>query len=70
MAYFTLITKEPGSEKWHIQFGDYDKQCVKDERDSMKEDHGVGFPKGTQFKIIQTRTCRQKEIDLAIEAMS
>ena len=56
MAYHTLVTKEQG--RWCIQFGDYDRSVVQQER----EDSYAGCP----ARIIKTKTAKQAEIDEAV----
>lgn len=65
MPYYTLLTRVPDG-KWAPQFGDYDQQTVKDERDDTRED----WPKGTSFQIVKTKTARQSEIDALINSMN
>lgn len=50
--YYTLLSRENADDRWVIDFGDYDKSVVEDEKRDRKE----GFlPRGTQFKIIATK---------------
>lgn len=30
--YHTLLIRDPGATRWQIAFGDYDKECVRQER--------------------------------------
>jgi hypothetical protein len=54
-AYYTMIVRTPG-QLWHPEFGDYDREVVKQEMDdqiySMRLSQS--WPKGTKFKIIKT----------------
>lgn len=53
--YYTLIVKYEAADAWSIAFGDYDKECVKDERDDAYEDcHAT--------KIVRTS---DKQLDIA-----
>lgn len=59
MAYYTLVTKERGDQRhWCIQFGDYDRSVVQQER----EDSYAGQP----ARIVKTKTCKQAEIENAV----
>lgn len=63
-AYYTMIVKEAG-EKWSAQFGDYDKEVVKQE----VEDEKHNWEKGTKFRIIKTGA-KQSDIDSYIEELN
>jgi len=72
MAYYTLLTRShsTGLEyNWFPQFGDYEKQTVQDEMQGMKDYNKLhGFKE--EFKILRTKSCRQKEINVAIERLN
>lgn len=63
-VYFTLVVKAP-SEKWSPQFGDWDKDVVKQELADIKGD----WPKGTKFQIIRTAPS-QDWINLAVKELN
>lgn len=59
MAYYTLVTKDRSNQPhWCIQFGDYDRKVVQQER----EDSYADMP----ARIVKTKTARQEEIELAV----
>jgi hypothetical protein len=64
-VYYTLLSREPHSKRWVIEFGDYDRNVVRDERDDMKDgdycDHA--------FKIITTGET-QAEIDAEVARLN
>jgi hypothetical protein len=51
MQYYTLLIRIAG--KWQIEFGDYEKQAVEFERDSIKDSPASGV-KAKDLKIIKT----------------
>ena len=61
MAYFTLLSKSGTSQKWIIEFGDHEREVVKQEA----EDSYSHILKRNQ-KIIKTKTSNQKEIDAKV----
>lgn len=70
--YHTLVSKVATKSPWEIEFGDYDKQTVKDEErelrysDSLKEE-----PKDRrQFKIITTNDDSQATIEAAVSQLN
>jgi hypothetical protein len=62
--YYTLAIMEDDG-KWYPQFGDYDLQCVKDERAEFKK-NGVPF---INMKIVTTGV-RQSEVNAAIAKLN
>ncbi len=64
-TYYTLVSKGPDDTRWAIEFGDYDRNTVRDERDDMKDgdycDH--------RFKIITTND-DQASIDAAVAELN
>jgi hypothetical protein len=63
--YYTLLSRETGATRWVIEFGDYTRSVVRDEKDDMKDggycDHA--------FKIIETLD-DQASIDAAVTALN
>lgn len=63
--YFTLLSRGPDDTRWAIEFGDYKRGVVKQERDDMKDgdycDHA--------FRIIETDDA-QSAIDAAVFALN
>lgn len=64
-VYYTLLSREPHSTRWAIEFGDYDREVVRQERDDLKDgdycDHA--------FKIITTGET-QAEIDAEVARLN
>jgi hypothetical protein len=64
-TYYTLLSREPHSKRWCIEFGDYSRSVVRQERDDMKDgdycDHA--------FKIIETGET-QAEIDAEVARLN
>jgi hypothetical protein len=48
--YFTLVSRGPDDTRWAIEFGDYDRACVRQERDDMKDGHYCDHV----FRILET----------------
>lgn len=65
MAYYTLLTRDDPMQDWSIQFGDYDRECVEEER----KDSYSSCKKGN-WKIIKTKTARQSEINSCISKLN
>lgn len=63
--YHTLLSRPNKQHTWHIEFGDYSRSCVEDERNDMRE----GADRGTQFKIITTDD-QQASIDAAVAKLN
>lgn len=60
--YYTLIVKYEAGDSWGVAFGDYDRECVKDEReDSYEECYAT--------KIIKTSD-DQASITRAVELLN
>jgi hypothetical protein len=60
-TYYSLLSRAPDDTKWSIEFGDYKRSVVKQERDDMKDGHYCDHA----FKIIET-TDEQSSIDAAV----
>jgi hypothetical protein len=64
-TYYTLLSRETPKDRWVIEFGDYSRSVVRQERDDMKDgafcDHA--------FKIIATGDA-QSAIDAAVAALN
>jgi hypothetical protein len=65
--YYTLLSLAPDSSRWLIEFGDYSRSCVVDERNDMKGAHN--YVKRTVFKIIKTQP-GQCNIDAKVAALN
>lgn len=65
--YFTLCERAPDSA-WAPQFGDYDKQCVEDERADMLY-AGAGRIRAKDLRIVRSGDT-QAEIDAAIAKLN
>lgn len=63
--YFTLLTRESKNAKWAIEFGDYDRQTVADERDSLRD----SSEKRIHTLIIQT-TDEQSDIEATVRGIN
>jgi hypothetical protein len=61
-AYYTLVIKERG--KWFIQFGDYSKAAVKQEREGS-----YGDCASWEWRIIKTGDT-QAEIEAAVDVLN
>jgi hypothetical protein len=67
--YYTLIERDPETKTWSPQFGDYDRNVVVEEGQSMHDSIGFTVPKGTKFKIIKT-SAKQDDINAAVAALN
>ena len=67
--YFTLIERCPISKTWSPQFGDFDRNVVVEEGQSMHDQIGFTISKGTKFKIISTSP-KQADINAAVAALN
>lgn len=65
--YFTLVERTPDGP-WGPQFGDYDKQCVEDERADMLY-AGAGRIRAKDLRIVRSGDT-QAEIDAAIAKLN
>lgn len=63
-SYYSLLTAHDDDGVWHVQFGDYDRDVVKNEL----EDEWKGVPK-VKTKIICTGDS-QAEIDAAVAKLN
>ena len=61
-AYHTLLSLQKNATAYAIEFGDYDRDCVKEERDDMIAAHDYS---GAKFRIIKTGD-RQADIDAVV----
>lgn len=59
--YHTLLTREDDG-KWHIAFGDYDRQVVVDEKEGYRD----GYP-GYKAKDLKIITTGDRQADIARE---
>lgn len=73
--YFTLLVKQLGNTgrvQWSPEFGDYERETVEGEIDSLTGSYCVDFDrfyKKSDFKIIATRG-NQSAIDAKITALN
>lgn len=65
--YFTLVERQPDGP-WTPQFGDYDKECVENERRDMLRS-AVGRIRAKDLKIIRSGA-RQADINAAIAKLN
>lgn len=65
--YFTLVERAPDGP-WSPQFGDYDKECVEDERRDMLHS-AAGRIRSKDLKIIRSGA-RQADIAAAIAKLN
>lgn len=65
-SYFVLLSRQRGTRRWYIEFGDYQRQTVVTEQ----KDYRQGYD-GQHFecKIIQT-SADQKSIDAAVHQLN
>lgn len=64
-TYYTLLSRETPHANWVIEFGDYDRNCVREERDDMCAGHYCDYA----FKIITTLD-DQASIDAAVAELN
>lgn len=64
-AYYSLLVRFNESEFWSVQFGDYDRETVEDERDDMQH----GSEPVYAFKIIKTKP-DQASIKAKVESIN
>ena len=67
MTYYTLAVKDADTGQWGAQFGDYDRDTVKDERADMADGYDR-IPK-CRMRILTTSE-QQSDIDAAIAALN
>lgn len=65
MKYYTLCVRDGYPARFSPQFGDYDLETVKAERDDYKREHRT-----FNLKIITTRDARQATINAAIAKLN
>ena len=65
-TYYTLVERDAPGELWTIQFGDYDPDTVKAERDDFR-DHGV---RAKNLKIIRTTSDKWTAIEAAVARLN
>ena len=59
LNYYTLLIKNIETNLWGVEFGDFDRETVEDEKDYWRDSEGY---MGSRIKIIKTSES-QKEID-------
>lgn len=64
-TYYTLLSRENKQSRWAIEFGDYSRAVVRQERDDMKDGAYCDYA----FKIIETSDA-QVSIDAAVAALN
>jgi hypothetical protein len=64
-VYHTLLSRENATSPWVIEFGDYKRSVVKQERDDMKDGAYCDYA----FKIITTPD-DQASIDAVVKALN
>lgn len=65
-TYYTLAVQWEKGDRYTPEFGDYDLECVQDERDDMLYSYDL---KGRQIKVIKTDDS-QSSIDSAISKLN
>lgn len=65
-TYYTLAVQWEKGSRYTPEFGDYDLECVQDERDDMLYSYDL---KGRQIKVIKTDDS-QSSIDSAISKLN
>jgi len=65
-TYYTLAIQWEKGDRYSPEFGDYDLECVNDERDDILYSYDL---KGSQIKVIKT-DCDQSSIDQAIAKLN
>jgi len=68
MTYYTLLTRDNATSKWHPQFGDYDRAVVVEERAVCCESQ-MG-PRKSDTHILKTSSDEQHVISAAIDALN
>lgn len=64
-AYYTLVSRNSAASRWCIEFGDYDRNTVKEEQQDLKDDgHSM-----SNLMIIKSGDT-QSEIDAAVAALN
>ena len=66
MAYHILVERPNPGDKWAIQFGDKDKDVVRDER----QDYISQGIKAGNLKILRAASARQHACDRALAALN
>ena len=72
MAYFTLVCLDDWN-KWGVEFGDYDREVVSDERDDAIGESSMGVPRYNsmrRFKILRHADARQATIDADVARLN
>lgn len=67
MSYYTLLIRDDKTSPWRIEFGDYSKSVVQDERDDIHYNNG---DKLTDMMIIETDNSGQRVIDAAVAKLN
>lgn len=65
-TYYTLAVQWEKGDRYTPEFGDYDLECVQDEREDMLYSYDL---KGRQIKVIKTDDS-QSSIDSAISKLN
>jgi hypothetical protein len=65
-TYYTLAVQWEKGGRYSPEFGDYDLECVNDERDDMMYSYNLS---GRQIKVIKT-SADQSAIDQAISKLN
>lgn len=63
--YFVLVLHDAEFNRWGVEFGDYDRECVQSELDDYR-DKGVA----KRFLRILTTLDRQADIDAAVAKLN
>ena len=65
-GYYVLLSKASASGKWNVEFGDRDKEAVKDERESFVSNGH----KASLLKIVGVKNSWQKNIDAVVSKLN
>ena len=67
MNYYTLLIKNPETKKWSVEFGDFDRETVEEERD-------ITWREGEDYKLKDTKIIKtaesQDEIDKEVTRLN
>ena len=64
-TYHLLLVLYPDCITWDLEFGDYDRSVVKEERDAFRSDH-----KAKNMMLVTVANGKQQTIDEAIEKIN
>ncbi len=62
--YFVLVSRDSADSAWGVEFGDYDKETVQDEREAFRD-----TCPSANLRILRTGD-KQADIDSAVAALN